>query len=201
MDDQALKKEIDRLMKLKGKSTGEILRTHAAYIKHKKGEAGIKAVEEKISELGYPFTFKDVVPLAWYPEGLGVSIILVAKNIFNWSDKDIFDMGNAAPKYSFIVKLFIHHFVSLDRFLEEAQKYWQKHFNFGKLDVVSFDKKEGYVRIRIKGYKFNPIICKFHAGYFLRIAQFILKSENIEVEETKCIYKGDPYHEYLITWD
>lgn len=201
MNNANLKKEIDRLMTLKGESTGEILRTHAAYINYKKGEAGIRAIEKKLSELGHPFSFKDIAPLAWYPEGLGVSIILIAKNIFDWSDEDIFDMGNAAPKYSFIIKLFIHHFVSLERFLKEAQKYWYKHFNFGELEVVGFDKKEKYVRLRVKGYNFNPIICKFHAGYFLRIAQFILKSENIKIEETKCIYKGDPYHEYLITWD
>lgn len=201
IENNYLKKEIDRLMSLKGGVIGEVFKTHAVYIRHREGEKGVKAVEEKLTELGYPFKFKEIVPLEWYPEGLGVSIILIAKKIFDWTDEDVFDMGNSAPKYSFIVKTFIQHFISPERMLNESQKYWHRHFDFGKVEIVEFNKEKKRLIMRVIGYKFHPIICKFHAGYLLRIAQFVLNSKKIDIKETKCVHEGDPYHEYLVTWE
>jgi predicted hydrocarbon binding protein len=199
--DKSLKEEVDRLVSLKGNTTGEVFKTHAIYIKYREGEEGVRAVEKKMAELGYPIKFKEFVPLAWYSEGKSIAVVLVAKEIFNWTDEDIFEMGNSAPKYSFIVKLFAQHFLSPEKILSEAQKYWQKHFDFGDVKVIEFNKEEKRIIVRVIGYKTHPIACKFHAGYLLRMGQFVLKSDNIKVEETKCVYRGDPYHEYSLTWE
>jgi len=196
----SLKEEADRLMRLKGNSRGEILRTHAIYILYRKGEEGLREVEKKMEELGYPLRFKGIHPLSWYPEALSVLVILCAREIFKWKDSDIFDMGNSAPKYSFIVKLLMRYFVSLRRCFEEAPNYWREHFDFGEMEASEISEKEKYLVVRAKGYKFHPLICNFHLGYLLRIAQFIIKNEKIAIEETKCIHKGAPYHEYVISW-
>lgn len=37
--------------------------------------------------------------------------------------------------------------------------------------------------------------------YLSQIVQLAIGSKNVKVTETKCVYKGDPYHEYLLTWD
>jgi len=196
----SLKEEADRLMQIKGNSRGEILRTHAIYIFYRKGEEGVKAVEKKMEELGYPLKFKGIRPLTWYPEALSVLVVLVAKEIFKWEDSDIFDMGNSAPKYSFIVKLLMKYFISPRRCFEESPEYWRKHFDFGELEASELSEKEKYLVVRVKGYKFHPIMCNNHASYFLRIAQFSNKSQKITIQETKCVYKDDPYHEYVISW-
>lgn len=197
----SLKKEADRLMQIKGNSRGEILRTHAVYISYRKGEEGVRLVERKMEELGYPLKFKGIRPLSWYPEALSVLVILVAREVLKWEDSDIFDMGNSAPKYSFIVKLLMKYFISPKRCFEESSNYWRKHFDFGEMEASEFNEKEKYLVVRVEGYKFHPIICNFHAGYFLRVAQFVIKSEKTTIQETKCVYKGDPYHEYVIRWE
>lgn len=196
----SLKEEADRLMRIKGNSRGEILRTHAVYISAKEGREGVSKIETKLKELGYPLVFEEVKPMEWYPEGLGVLLLLVAKEIFHWNDADIFEMGNAAPQYSLIARLLMKYFISPERSFKESPKYWQGHYDFGTLEAAEFDEKEKYLVIRVKEYKFHPIICTFHSGYFLRIAQFVIGSEGLTIEETVCMFKGGPYHEYVIRW-
>jgi len=193
-----LKKEADRLMKIKGNARGATFRTHEVYIRNREGEKGVKEVEAKLKELGYPFKFKEIDTMGWYPEGLSTLIVLVSKELFHWKESDIFDMGNSAPKYSFIVRFLIKYFLSLKKSFEQAPEYWKKHLDFGRLENVEFNEKEKYLIVRAVGYKFHPIMCIYHKGYFLRIAQHVLPKATIE--ETKCIYKGDPYDEYVISW-
>lgn len=195
-----LKEEVSRLMQIKGNVRGEVFLANAAYIKYREGEAGMILVEEKLTELGYPLKFKALRSLNWYPESLSVLVMLVAKEIFNWKESDIFKMGNSAPKYSFIVQLLMRHFLSPRKCFQESPKYWKAHFDFGELETIEFNEKEKYLIVQVKGYEFHPLCCIYHSGYFLRIAQLVIKSEKIEIRETKCAHKGDPYHEYLINW-
>ena len=111
------KEELDKIMQIKGNVRGAIFQTHAVYIRLKKGDEGVKMVEEKLKELGHPLKFEEVKPLDWYPEAISILIMVVIKEIFNWTDKDIFEMGNMAPKSSFIVRLVIKHFLT-------PQKSW-----------------------------------------------------------------------------
>jgi hypothetical protein len=200
MDGAFLKKEAERLMKIEGNIKGAALKTHALYIRKRIGKKGVKLIEEKLKELGYPFEFEKIKPFDWYPEGLNVLILLVIKELFNFTDKDIFEMGNNTPKTSFLAKLFMKYFVSMDKILEEAPHYWRKYFDFGELEIKEYNKKEKYVVFRVKDYKFHPLKCIFHAGYFLRVAQFVLESKKISIKERKCFFKGDPFHEYEIKW-
>jgi len=200
MDKLSLKEEADRLMQVKGNVRGAVFQTHAAYIRQREGEKGLTAVERKMEELGYPIKFSEVEPLNWYSEAHTILVILVAKELFNWSDADIFDMGNTAPKYSFIVKLLMKYFLSPRKTFEMTPKYWEKHYDFGKLEIGEFNEKEKYMSVRIKGYKTHPIVCIFHRGYFLRMCQYVIKSKDITMEETKCVFRGDPYHEYVARW-
>lgn len=195
-----LKQEIDNLMKIEGHVRGAVFYTHATYIRIKKGEEGVKAVEDKLKDLGYPFSFKDVKTLGWYPVGLEPAVILVAKELFGWTDDDIFDMGNSAPKYSFVVKMIMRYFLSLKRSFAETPTYWDKHYDVGQLINYKLDEEEKYAIVRVQGYKTHPIMCTLFAGYFLRMGQFVIKTEKITIKETKCLYKGDPYHEFFFKW-
>ena len=195
------KEEVEKIVQNKGNVRGEVFRTDATFIQKKKGEEGLMAVEKEMAELGYPVIFKEIKAGGWYPESLSVLTILVAKDLFNWTEKDIFEMGNSVPKYSFIVKTLMGYFLSFKRFMAEVPKYWKKHFDFGELEVAKFDEEKKYVILREKGYKFHPLMCLYHAGYYQEITKYIIKSEKITIEETKCMFKGDPYHEYVIRWE
>lgn len=201
MEKETITKELtEELMRIEGNVKGEVIRINFLYIREKKGEKGVELVEERLKELGYPIKAERIKTFAWYPEALSVLLILVAKDIFQWQDSDIFDMGNSAPKYSFIVKLLIRYFVSPQKSFRESPRYWRKHFDFGELETIEFNEKEKYLILRVKGYAFHPTICFFHKGFFLKIGQFVINSEKLSIKETKCVYKGDPYHEYLISW-
>ncbi len=124
------------------------------------------------------------------------------KDTFDWPDKEISNIGNAAPKYSFIVKMLMRYFISLDRGIKETSKYWEKHYSFGRLEPYKFSEKEKYVIMRLYDFKVHPILCTylFEDGYFMRIGQYMTKGKDFSSKEIKCMHKGDPYHECLITW-
>lgn len=197
----SLKEEAAKLMEIKGNVRGEVLRVNVAYIRFREGEEGLILVQERLRELGFSLKLKGFKSLKWYPESLSVLIILISKEIFNWKDKDIFEMGNCAPKSSFIVQLLMRHFLNQRKSFEESPKYWKAHFDFGELEVFEINEKAKYFTILIKGYKFHPIMCIYYSGYFLRIVQFIVKSEKITIEEKRCVFKGDSFHEYIIKWE
>ena len=145
MTEEITKEEIQKLMGIKGNARGAILQAHAIFIQKKKGEEGLNAVEKKMAVLGYPINFKKFRVGEWYPEPLSTLIILTAKDLFNWTEKDIFEMGSSAPKYNFIAKILMRYFVSLEKFMTEIPKYWSKHLDRGKLEVTQLDEEKKYL--------------------------------------------------------
>ena len=196
----SLKEEASIVMNLQGNTRGEMLRANIDYIRFREGDEGVNVVEKKLAEIGFPLTIKKFKALKWYPESLSVVIVLIAREVFFWPDKDIFDMGNSAPKSSLVVQVLMRHFLSSRRASEEVPKYWRSNFDFGELETFGFDEEGKTFTIRVKGYKFHPVMCIYYAGYLLRIAQFIIKSPEIKIEEQKCVYNNEFCHEYIVKW-
>ncbi len=198
---ETLQETADRLKNFPGNVKGEVFRTHADYIEHKEGKEGVKKVEEKMKELGIPIRLRDIKPFEWISEGWSSLTILVAKEVFDWSDEDVFEMGRFAPRFSFIIKVMMQYLVSIDSLFENASKYWEKNYDFGSFDAISFDKKQNKVIVREKGFKTHPTICVYHAGYFKGLTEFVIKTKNISITETKCVHRGADYNEFLIEWN
>lgn len=195
------KEEIKKLIEVEGKVRGVVFQTDATYVRLKKGEGGLKAVEKKTKELGWPIDYAGVKTMDWYPIGLRVLSLLTIKETFNWGDKEIYDMGDSAPKYSFIVKMLLKYFLSIRRSMEESPTYWAKHYTVGKLEFIELDEEKRYYIIRLKNFKIHPILCLYLTGYFHRISLYTIKSGKITIEEVKCMFKGDPYHEFIGKWE
>lgn len=198
---KGLKEAADKLMKIRGNVRGEAIRVDFLYILAKKGKQGLAAVEEKIAELGYPLKLKEIRRMDWYPEAQSVLVTLTAKEVFNWTEADIFKMGNSTPKFSFIMKMLMKYMISPKKIFETTPVFWEEHFDFGKLECVEFNDKEKYSILRLREYKMHSIMCQYLAGYFLRVAQLCIKSGKISIKETKCVFKGHPYEEYVLKWD
>ena len=62
-------------------------------------------------------------------------------------------------------------------------------------------EEKKYIVLREEDFRFHPVICVYHAGYYQGISEYVIGSKKISVEETKCVFKGGPYNEYVITWD
>ncbi len=194
--------EIRSLLKIPGKVRGQVFSTDLEYLRKKKGKEGVELLKKKMKELGNPIDYERIKIFEWYPVGLRAVSLLVIKELFQLGDKEISEMGNLAPKFSFIIKLIMKHFLSIERVFQESPSYWEKHYTVGKLEPVELNEKEKYLKVHLKDFKVHPILCTylFEDGYFLRIAQYVLKSPTILSKETKCVFKGDPYHECLISW-
>jgi hypothetical protein len=198
--EQITKEEIKKIMEIKGKVRGVVFQTDAEYVREKIGEKGLEKLEIKTKELGHPIDYDKIKAMDWYPLGLRVLSLLAIKEAFNWGDKEIKDMGNSAPKYSFIVRMLMKYFLSAKRSFKESPKYWVKHYTVGKLEAYKFNEKEKYLVLRLNDFKIHPLLCTYYLGYFLRIAQYVIQSEEISIEETQCMFKDHPYHEFLIRW-
>lgn len=194
------KEEANRLMAMPGKVRGAVILANLEFAVRKSNKNIIDQIEQKLKELGLSSDLKTIKPMDKYSEAFSVIIILLIKEILNLTDNDIFEMGQAALKLPYFVKMISKYFVSLENVLEQSPKHWQKYFDFGKVEISQYDKEKNYVIIRVTDYKFHPIVCIYHRGYFAQAGKMATGKKVIESREIKCIYKGDPYHEYFISW-
>ncbi len=199
--EETLQEIADRLKNFKGNCKGEIFRMHVEYIKQKEGEEGLKKLKEKLKELDFPLDIEKVKSFQWVSEGLSAIVIVTCKEIFNWTDEDVFEMGYFAPKFSFVLKIMAQYLISIETLFKNAEKYWYKNYDFGKMETLKFDKEKQQIIVREKEIKTHPLVCIYHAGYFKGLCEFVLKNKKITVEETACMHKGSDYHEFLIKWE
>lgn len=194
---QKLKEQADTLMKIKGHTKGSEILTTRNYIQAIYGEEGVRKLEKKMAEIGYPVVFDEIRPAHWYQESLNVLINIVAKSLFGW--QDLYELGYNSPVFSFGVRVFIKY-LPLSLFVREVPKAWRKFLDVGSLEVSEFNKKKKYVILSLKDYNFHREMCRYFEGFFLRLAEYFIKSEEITIEEIECSYKGGSAHKFKIKW-
>lgn len=77
--------------------------------------------------------------------------------------------------------------------------YWKKHYSVGNLSTPLIDIKTKKFVLRIDNFDVSPLFCVFYLGYFKKVVEFG-GIKNPQIRETKCMFKGDDYHEFEITW-
>ncbi len=192
------KTKADGLMQIRGRVRGAVFETDAEYIKHRYGPAAIDRIMAALETIGYPLRYKDVKSMEWLPLGLRALSLLVIKDVFKWNGEEIKKMGDAAPKYSFIVKLLMKFFVSPRVAFNHAPEYWVKHYDTGRLVAVELNEETGDAVIHLHDFNVHPVYCKYLEGYFQRLFKFMYPTSLIEIHETKCMCQGDPYHEFIV---
>ena len=193
--------EIKELIKIPGKVRGQVFSTDFEYVKESMGKNGLNLLKKRMEALGKPIDYENMKTTEWYPLGLRVISLLIIKEVFNWEDKDIEEMGKTAPKLSLIMKMLMKTFLSIERSFREIANYWKKHYSVGRLVPVDIDMKRKHTFFHLKNFKIHPILCPYLIGYFYTVADFILKSKKVTIEETKCAFKGDAYHEFSVKWE
>ncbi len=194
------REEAERLLAVSGNVKGAIILASLEYAIMKQGRPVVRAIEQRLKELGYPVNLQSIKPMEKYPEALSVMIILLIREILNLSDEDIIEMGRAGLKLPYFAKMISKYFISIESVLNQASKYWQRYFDFGKMEVSQYDKEKKYTILRVVGYNFHPVLCLYHRGYFIQAAVMATGRKKIESKEIKCVHRGDPYHEYFLSW-
>lgn len=200
MSEQNLQQIADELKKFKGNVRGEAFRTRIEYIKKKEGEDGVNKLEEKLNELGIDIKLNKISPSEKINEGINTLSIVISKEIFSWADEDIVELGKFAFKTSFLTRAILRYLISPKIAINAIPKLWRSYYDFGEMEVVEFKPEENYGIVIKKGYKTHPVVCLQHKGYFLAGIALVLGNKKVSIEETKCMHKGDDYHEYTIKW-
>lgn len=78
-------------------------------------------------------------------------------------------------------------------------KYWKTYYTEGELAVGEYNEEKKILKLTLD-IDYHPLGCLFLLGYFLGIASLLISSDNIKIEQTKFMYKGDKYQEFTITW-
>lgn len=196
--EETKKEELDKLMKLEGKARGAVFQTDAKNVLAKEGEEGLKKLEARVKNLGYNIDYRSGKATDWHPVGLRIISLLLIKDTFGWSDSEIREIGKAAPKFSFLVKFIFKLFAPLGKLIKEIPSDWREHYTIGEMEVPKFDEKNKELVIRVKDFKAHPLYCIYLEGYIERVLLFV--ERGVVTKETKCMFRGDPYHEYTSKW-
>jgi hypothetical protein len=193
------KKEVQELMKIKGETRGTNLKINLKVTLESDGQEVLKKIEAKMEELGSPLKYKEIETMDFYPIGLGATLLLVIKEFFNFSEKDIEKRAAFLVKFSIIEKIFMGYFSSLDLIAKQVPDMWRRHYTVGDLEMSEYSEEKGYSVLRLRNFKIHPIYCTILKGYFAKITELIVKSPAI-TKETKCMFQGDEYHEFVTKW-
>lgn len=194
-----LKDEFDEMTKVKGELRGNGPRNIGEFILKQEGERGLEQVEEIMEKLGYKVEYRKIDPMEFKPLWLVSATLLAAKRLFNFNDKDFQMMGEADVKFTPIQRLFMRYFVSMETAAKEASKIWSKYHTEGKLELKEYNEREKRAILRLTDFGLNEFHCQYLIGYLRAAAQMTTKEE-VTCEETKCVFRHDPYHEFVIKW-
>lgn len=192
----------DIVQNTKGETRGVVFKTDGDFVKEKMGQEGFEKLQNAIKKAGIQIPYEDKTnSTKWYPLSWRLLSILFIKDTFNWDEEKIREMGEAAPKYSFIVRTLLRYFISFEKTFLEISKYWKEHYSVGEIIIPdSSVVNERYLLFYLKDFDIHPILCEYYKGYFLSICKIVIKAENMKIEEIKCSFRGDKHHEFKVTW-
>jgi predicted hydrocarbon binding protein len=199
MEETITKEILKKLMKIKGETRGSSIKGDLEYIVFREGKEGLKQFEEEMERIGYPIKYKEIEAMGFYKIGLEAITFLVMKKLFDFHEEDFVRMGEFNSKVSIILRLFIKYFASLDLLLKQAPKIWRDSYTVGDLKITEVNEEKRYVIVRLENFYHHPLHCFTVKGYMYSIIKMIKKG-SVTCQETKCVHKGDKYHEFLLEW-
>jgi hypothetical protein len=200
MEIKLTKEKAQELMKIPGEVRGVGIKSDWEVILREKGKEGLKKLEEKMAELGYPLKYEEIKEMNFYPLGYDAISVLAIKEIFNFDEKELEEFESKAIRFSIFLRIFLRYTISPNLLIKEAPKMWRRHYTVGDLEIVKFDKKEKIVILRLKNFAIHSLYCIILKSYFAKTLEIVVGSK-VNSKETKCTFREDEYHEFLFTWN
>lgn len=191
------KEEFEELMKIPGEVKGTAILDGMDFIAREEGEERAKEIDNVLTKLGYPL--KDLKRFAYYPLGLLAAHLIALKRLFNYDAEKFQKIGEANAKTSLSIKFFIPSFLFAKILIKEAPKVWRKNYTVGEFKVIEADREKKFLVMRVENFELHPYHCETLKGYFAGVAK-MTRGRCLLSEETKCVHRGDPYHEFLVKW-
>jgi len=192
---------VKKLMEIKGQARGVHFKNDADFVLKEKGKEGLKEVEKTLKRIGCPIDYEKINQFDFYPAGLRAISLLAIKETFNWQDEKIKDLCSYAMHVSWIIKLFMGYFFSIEKVCKETPKIWSKYFSAGEVEVEEINEEKKFVILKIKNFDLHPIYCCCFEGVLLGTVKMVVKSKNITCEEVECSFRNGKEHKYLVKWE
>lgn len=196
-----LKAELEKIKKDQGKQRKQYFDYYVNHINKRYGADGYEKVLRLLSENGFEIPeLSDKRAFDWIASTYSSALMVGMAKAFNYKREDFIEMGKELVAFNTLSKWFIKFFVSPKKTIEFAVKNWHRNFSYGRLTLEKYDIQNKTVVLRLWDFDKHPISCDFTIGFFIKMSEIILYQKPKKVEETKCIYQGDEYHEFVIKW-
>ncbi len=191
--------ELQKIREVEGDVRGAALNTDYQFILRKGGEESLKKIEERIKEMGADLNYSQIDKMTFYPLSLRVLSLLSISQEFGFDKEGIREMGEMAPRTSFLIKFFAKYFMSVEKTLTKVSDIWEKHYTVGEMEAVKVDEENKEAVFRLHNLNVHPILCDYLSGYLSSVVSMVI-GEKANGKEVKCSLQGEDYHEYYINW-
>jgi len=192
------KEYLEEMKKREGEGRGMNIKSMFDYTYQKYGDIGVRKVEKQMADWGYPIKRSEVKPMSYHPLFMNYLFVAAVQESFNLNKKQLMEMGAIMFKFNLFTKLFMKYFVSLEMITEQVPKMFGKHYTVGTMKMIKYDMKKRYAVFH-EYFKVDQRHSDIHHGYLVKAAEMIIKKP-ITSEQTKNVFKGDPYNEYILKW-
>ncbi len=199
MEEIISKQELEELKKIEGEVRGAALKDDARFILKEKGGEGLKKLEEAMAKFGFPIKYKKLKEMGFYPLKVDVLSVLLIKRLFGFSDKEIQEMGKFEAQSSFVLRLFLKYFASVETIAKKGPGIWKKYYNRGNLKIAELNKEKRYLVLTIEDFDLPSFYYQPLMGYFAGVLQMIVKKP-VVCRERKCTDSKIICREFLLEW-
>ncbi len=180
------------------------MKNYGKYILRENKKEGLKRLEEAMLSFDCPIQYEKLKAMVFYPLWWSILTFALLIELFHYDEQKFQEMGRFCFKFPNIIMIWAKYLISIEKAAKSSSRMHRMYFTVGDLTVPEYSQEKKYAVLRLKDYPVYPInsprmYCYFLAGYYCSIIQVITGKEAIG-EETKCVYKGDEYHEFLIKW-
>jgi hypothetical protein len=193
-----LKKEIEEQIKLTGKERAVDIKFLVRSVKRRWGDEGHEKIIKELEKNGYKMPDSEKYSdMEWIPWSLVTIYFLAMIKIFNLKNDDVIEIARGvATSPSTIVKVFVKYFIKPENSIKFFAKHWKRIYSEGELVVHKFDSKKKEIILHVKNFKRHPYTCIWDMAAVGRGLEIATGWKIIDQTETKCIFRGDPYHEF-----
>lgn len=200
MESLISKDDLEKVKAIKGEVIGATLIANAGFIVQKEGKKGLERLEQAMEEVvGYPLKTEELEPRKFYPSKLLAAMLLLMEKLFGFEKKEFVEIGREGPRIPLMLRVFIRYLTSVETLIKEAPEMWKRYFTIGGLEIIEYKEDERHITLQIKDFDFIPLQCWILKGYISSILEMVVRS-SVSCEETKCLHRGDDFHEFVLRW-
>lgn len=200
MEQPLTKESAKKLLEIKGEVRGATIKGDWSFVLEREGREGLEKLEKRMAELGCPLKYEGIKVADFYPIGCGAISVQLIHDLFGYKDKETQEMGASQFKFSLFLRIVMRYFAHPSLFTEEIPRIWRRNYTIGNLSVAKINEKEKYMILVLKDFKIHPHFCIAFKGAFSAGTKLATRSNSVSCQETKCIFKGDEFCEFLLRW-